>query len=539
MSAPGPAGARASGGLGLGPAGTTGLAAVLARWRTDDGLTRRASLNALASGLDYGARLVVGFVVNPLLVDGLGRYGYGSWQILGRLAGYASVATGRPTQALKWTIAASQASADVDAKRRHVGSALAAWLLFLPALAGAGALLTWLAPALLAAPPGLAGPVRFAAAVLALDLIVDSLVEIPRAVLRGENLGYKRMGLSSLLVALGGGLTALALALGGGLGGVAVAQVATTLGTGAVFLRVARTQVPWFGWLRPGLVEVRRFLGLSAWFLLWRALMQLMLASDVVLLGLLASVEAVATYTLTKYLPETLVSLVAIVVFGVTPGLGGVIGSGDLRRAARVRGEIMAATWLIATAVGGGALLWNASFVRLWVGREHDAGPLATALIVAMVFQFVLIRNDANIIDLTLDLRRKVLMGAASAAAALGAAGYLVAVRDAGVPGLCVGFIAGRAILSLAYPAIVGRALAVPLAGQLGAALRPAAVTVALFAVLWRAGVAVGVHSWLVLVPAVLATLAAVGLLALYAGLARPHREALWRRARRALGGGR
>ena len=57
----------------------------LSRWLSDESLTKKASLNALASVLDYGVQLAVGFVVNPLLVAGLGDYLYGAWQILGRL----------------------------------------------------------------------------------------------------------------------------------------------------------------------------------------------------------------------------------------------------------------------------------------------------------------------------------------------------------------------------------------------------------------------------------------------------------------------
>ena len=95
------------------------------------------------------------------------------------------------------------------------------------------------------------------------------------------------------------------------------------------------------------------------------------MASDVVVLGMLNSVELVTTYSLTKYTPETLTSFVAIVVFGITPGLGGIVGAGNLQKAARVRSEIMLLTWLVVTVVGVVILLWNRTFIRLWVGAEY------------------------------------------------------------------------------------------------------------------------------------------------------------------------
>jgi Na+-driven multidrug efflux pump len=128
-----------------------------------------------------------------------------------------------------------------------------------------------------------------------------------------------------------------------------------------------------------------------------------MLASDLVILGILASAEIVTHYSLSKYIPEALMTLVGVLVFGAAPGLGGIIGRGDLKKAAQVRNEIMVFTWLVVTAGGSTILLWNESFLRLLVGPEHYVGSLPALLIVIMVVQFVFIRNDSSVIDLTLN----------------------------------------------------------------------------------------------------------------------------------------
>ena len=463
----------------------------------DNGLTKKASLNALAAALDFSARLLVNFLVTPLLVGGLGDAVYGIWQVLERITGYLSAASGRSTQTLKWTLANLQGSTDHDAKRRHVGSAVAVSLLFAPLLIGLGGLLIWQIPTWLDVPAESVGLVRIATTILVIKMALLSLVYIPQSVLQGENIGYKRMGLSALLVALGGGLMVLAILLGWGLVGVAAATFIITLLTGILFLHIARNYVPWFGVTRPAWDALHSFLGLSGWFLVWRLVMQLMMASDIVLLGMLVSVETVTTYTLTKYVPETLVNLVAIIVFGITPGLGGIIGAGDRRKATKVRGEIMLFTWLIATVVGTLTLLWNASFVRLWVGESYYIGLLPNLLIVVMMIQFVLIRNDANIIDLTLNLPRKVLMGVLSVSVAIGLAVVLVRIYDMGIVGLCLGFIAGRLILSLGYPVIIGRFLGISFVDQLQAVARPVTVMILFFALAAYPDLLIGRDAWL------------------------------------------
>jgi O-antigen/teichoic acid export membrane protein len=503
-----------------------------------ENLTQKASLNALAATLDYGARLAIGFVVTPFLVAGLGDMYYGIWKTLGNLTGYLSAASGRPSQALKWTIANLQSSTDYEEKRRQVASALIVWVLFLPLLAVLGGVLVWFVPFWIKdLPADDYAIVRLAAGLLVTDMIVTTLTVMPQSILEGENLGYKRMGLSATLVFVGGGLAMLALYLGTGLVGVAVAELVTTVLTGVLFFSVMRSYIPWFGLAKPPRQTVRQFFGLSWWFLLWRLVTQLMTASDLIILGMFASAEAVTTYSLTKYAPETLINFVAIVLLGSTPGLGGIIGGGDLQKAASVRDEIMLLTWLVTTIVGSTILLWNRAFVGLWVGPAHFAGPLPNFWILVLTIQFVLIRNDANIIDLTLDLSRKTLLGIVSTGLSVGIAVLLVGYYGAGILGLIWGLMAGRAILSVGYPVIIGRFLKISFYSQLKGAIRPIVVTILLFILatsldIFLNSTAPFAVNWLSLFSLVVVTAGGMALLSFFLGLSREQQARILRRVR-------
>jgi len=141
------------------------------------------------------------------MVAGLGNYLFGMWQVLNRLIGYITPASGRPGFALKATLANQQASTDYDQKRRYVGSTLVIWVIFLPLLTGLGGVVSWLVPSWVQAPAEYVWVVRAVAGLLVLNMIVDTLSSIPQVTLQGENLGYKRMGASIVLVLLGGGYT--------------------------------------------------------------------------------------------------------------------------------------------------------------------------------------------------------------------------------------------------------------------------------------------------------------------------------------------
>jgi O-antigen/teichoic acid export membrane protein len=264
-------------------------------------LVRRASLNAVQSLLDYGARLAVGLAITPLLVSRLGRELFGVWEMLNRLIGYMTAADGRPTEALRLVIATQQTTPDPMAHRRAVGSALVVWLLFLPLLTAVGSVLVWISPMVTKVDPALRATVRLASAALVVSLLLGALASVPESVLRGMNLGYKRMGFQAGLNVIGGALTAGAIFAGLGLVGVAGAQVALMAVTGIAFWLLVKRYVATFGVARPSKNEVRSLLGMSAWLAAGEVIAKLALASDVIILGMVVSPTIVTTYVLTGY----------------------------------------------------------------------------------------------------------------------------------------------------------------------------------------------------------------------------------------------
>jgi O-antigen/teichoic acid export membrane protein len=495
-------------------------------------LTSRASLNAVAAGLDYGVRAGVELVVSPLLVSGLGAQVFGAWRVLWQWSAYVWGASGRSAQALQFAIANRQWTATPTEKRQLVGSAVVVWLIFLPVLLGAGALGVWLGPTFLDVPPAEYTEVRVAAAVLIVDAMAVTLLTLPRSALQGENLGYARMGISTVLIALGGVLLVVAVKLDLGLVGVAAATLTTSILTGWVFWRITRRRLAWYGVARPSRRLVRWFLGLSTWFLGWKFILEAMIASDVLILAGFASLSLVAAYALTKFVAESLSQALGLIVQATIPGIGGYLGAGRLRKAATLRGEVMALVWLVATAAGATVIAWNGSFVGLWVGDDLFAGNVETLLIVILGLQIAVIKADTFVIDVALVPRVKVVAGVVAAVASIGLAVVAVGPLDGGVVGLCLGLIAGRLVLGVAAPVAVGRVLGLPLRRQCRAVVRPALVTALGFAGALYAGSHLAVDSWLLLVPAVAVTVLAVGVAAAYAGLTVDQRAQLAMRAR-------
>jgi O-antigen/teichoic acid export membrane protein len=493
-------------------------------------LTHRATMNVVASLLDYGAKMAVGVVVVPILVSGLGRTLYGVWEMLGRLVGYMTAGDGRPTQALRLVVSNLQGSTDDSAKRRYVGGALVVWLLFMPLVVVIGGALVWLAPTITKTAPPLAAGVRLTAALLTVSLVFGNLASLPESVLRGMNLGYKRMGLQAGLEVVGGVLMAGAIYVGLGMMGAAGAQVAFALLMGLTFWWVVKKYVRWFGIERPTRADVKGLLGLSLWYSAGEAITKLQLASDVLILGMVLSPTAVTAYVLTSYAARTAVNVHVLAAGGAIPGIGGVIGERQLAKAVRLRNELLALTWLFATTVGATILLWNGSFLTLWVGSVNYAGPWVNLLIVTIMAQTAFVRADAYVIDAALQPRMRVIVTAVAATLTIGFATVLT--MRFGMIGLCVGIIAGRMTQSLAYPHLVRRCLGVTTRPDVWAVGRPLLVMALLFAAAARFGDRILVHHWIGWAGGVLVTALVVLGVALVTGLPADARAAVVLRGR-------
>jgi hypothetical protein len=109
-------------------------------------------------------------------------------------------------------------------------------------------------------------------------------------------------------------------------------------------------------------------------------------------------------------------------------------------------------------------------------------------------------------------------------------ASLFVAYFNAGIPGLCIGFIAGRSLLSIGYPLIVGRALQVPLRHQVVNCIRPVLTTSLLFLAVWMLDKQFVINTWLELIAACSVTSFIVLLLAALIGLNAEQRDRLWKR---------
>ena len=129
-------------------------------------------------------------------------------------------------------------------------------------------------------------------------------------------------------------------------------------------------------------------------------------------------------------------------------------------------------------------------------------------------------------------MRDKVLVGLFSTLISLGIATLFVHTFNGGITGLCLGLIIGRAILSFAYPWLIGRYLGVELGQQLRHVVVPLVVLIVIFTGSSIASEYWVVDSWIKLVGAVGLTVIVVTPLTVFGGLTGEQRSLMWQRVK-------
>jgi len=499
-----------------------------------DSLTRRSVLNTLAAFLAYFVRIGVGLFVNPVLLGFLGGSAFGIWQICQRLLTYVESAEGRGTQALKWILANSQQSGNDEQRRKAVGSAVTVWLVFLPVVIVVGVFVVWFGPNFINdLDPEFIPIVRLTCAVLVLRLLILGLAQIPEAVLQGMNAGYRMTWAKTTIELVSGLLLVTAAWLGWGIVGLAFAMGLVVVLLGLWLHVVAWKYISWYGIQRPSRQEVTEFFRFGIWVFAWTFVNKFLLFSDIVILGYVLNAEAVTRYTLTLYPAQLGVHFSAMLVSSSIPGLGGLIGGGELERAKKARSELLVLLWLFMVVLGSGVLLWNKSFIGLWVGADNFCGSTINVVLVAMVIQQVFFRADAFIIDTTLDIRTKVISGAV--AAVVGIVAAVILGKKYGIMGVVVGQMLGRLLLSVYYPLLVSKALKGTNKGVVISIGRPLICMIVVLTASWYLGQNWSVDGWLQLAGVSVVTTVFVGSVCYLLGLSGDQRASANKRFMTAL----
>jgi O-antigen/teichoic acid export membrane protein len=362
-------------------------------------LTKKAGWTFASNLMRQGAQILVGFVVTPIVIRGLGAELYGALQMIEQAVQYIARSDLRPMGTLRVFLSVRQHSVDHQEKKRLVGAALSISLAMLPLLLLAGACLSWAAPSFIKVSPDYVLAVQYTMGIAVLRIALDKVLGIPGSVLAGVNLEYKAMGLSAGTVLVSGALSALAINVGWGLVGVACAAVAGVLLNGVIRLFVACKNVPWFGVARPTRPEFFGFTKSSGWFFGSSIADAFLNVSDLLIIGMVLGPAAAGVYAATGAVLRMVVAPVSQVLSSASAGIGELCGKKDWRRVVHIRQEMFVIVVVVMTVIGTGVIAFNKAFLGLWIGDGFYSGDWVNITMVLIALVKVLVRSDSLLLD--------------------------------------------------------------------------------------------------------------------------------------------
>ncbi|WP_158859259.1 MATE family efflux transporter [Lunatibacter salilacus] len=462
--------------------------------KPSENLRQHAFLNSVTSIVDYAVVQVVGFVVSPFIVRGLGGELFGIWQMLIQMTGFANMADTRATQVLKWSVAKNRDTHSDSELRKEVTSAFVVTLLILPIVLIIGGIIVWYAPIVTKAGEKYYDLVRIVCSLLMFSLVIHKVFDMFESVLRGMNLGFKRMGVRAGIVAVGGGLKIVAITNGYGLIGLSFIEIFLACITGITFYYIVKINVPWFGFGKTNMASLISYGKLSGWFMAFTGSKMFLLSSDKIILGYIAGPIFVTQYTITMFASYALQGIINAVINGVIPGIGGLFGKKEFDKIKKARNLISSLNWFFVFSIGTSILLFNKSFIELWMGMDLFAGTTENLLILLIGLQFVFFQMDSLIINVSLNLKKKVIYSVLSSIATFFLAFWLV--NQFGIIGLCLSILGGRLIITFGYPMILKRQMSIKSLDIISVNGRPLLISGLFFGVATYGSQFVTVSSW-------------------------------------------
>ena len=490
-----------------------------------ENLGQRGYLNSVTSIIDYAGLQIIGFFVSPFIVNGLGSTMYGAWQMLGQMTGFANMADTRATQVLKWTVSKKRDIATPDELRSEVTSALLITAFILPLVLVFGGVVVWYAPVITRVDEEHAQLIRIVCGILMLALVINKVFDIFEAVLRGMNLGFRRMGVRAGIIAFGGLLKIFVITQGYGLIGLSLVDIVVALITGITFYQIVRKNVDWFGFGKTTKAKTISYGKVSGWFMAFSGTKILLLNSDKILLGYLIGPIYVTQYTITMFATYAVQGLIYAVVNGIIPGIGSLFGKKEFDKVKKARSLINNINWLLIVSIGVAILLFNKSFINLWIGEDHFAGALENLFILLISVQFVFFQTESLIINVSLNLKMKVLLSLIASSVTFVLAYALV--RDYHIIGLCWSIFAGRLILTIGYPLILRKQMSDSTAFVRLTILRPLVIALILFIAATYWGQYVFITNWFYLLLQGGMVVLVAGLIFWFAGISHVGRKEL------------
>lgn len=337
-------------------------------------LLKKSLLTSLTKAINIILNFIVQLIITPIILAGLGQQLFGVYTLINRIQGYLSLADLRPSAILRFKLASLQTSMDSDLKKRLVGTTLILSLLSLPVMIVLGYLFSIYFHQIFIIDEIYIEIASITILIFSIFISFKSVLAIPESIVRGNNLEYKLFFIDPIRMILYSILVYFLIEWGYSLLGVVYAIIIAGIFDYLLkFIMQLRLLPGYF----PKLPDIKMFKSLfksSSLYLGSSFNQQLYISYEIVLIGYLYGMKEVTIYSLTKAILYRVAESISTITSGITSSIGNLISSKSFEELIKIRLLLFRINMIISFIFISYFLIFNSSFVSLWVGKENFIG---------------------------------------------------------------------------------------------------------------------------------------------------------------------
>lgn len=405
-------------------------------------------LNTVTGWLDTTVHMIVSFLINPIIVNKLGSYNFGVWQILIQLIGYMTAADMQPGTTLKWYVAKNRHLKDYKDFSSVFSSSLFVTILSIPIYILLALIISYLLPKITQTENKSLDIINITFFILIFSFIINQFVFLSKSLFVGMNLSYKRIGIQAFSSIVVGGLSYLFLNINLGIIGLAIASISGVLISLLIYYFLTKKIFFWLKISRVTFNNLLIFIKLNSQYLLLKISNLLNESFDIIILGYFLSPVKVASYTLTYFSGKAIIKFIQEFTTAASPGLSK-SKSTNINEFLKNRDSFININWLAIGLTVPIIILINEAFVSLWIGPDSYLGDYENMLI-SLILILKLTRDaELSIIAMSLEVKKIALINLS-----LGLLSIVISfilIPSIGVLGLLLAIIVSLIISNLIY----------------------------------------------------------------------------------------
>lgn len=363
--------------------------------------SKRAISAVFTSYLNAPLRMIIGFVMTPLILGFIGSEKYGLWVIIGSLLGYMGRLDLGITGSVSTFIARKQ-----HEESGHSINVIISNSIFLQIIIGGAALilgycLSFFITDFFGIGEELKGEARTVFMLAVLGLSISFPLRSLKAILRGtQNIttliwveSFNYILRSALIIAfLFTGLDLLALPTG--------TIIVTIFAIGIVYYFALQTN--------PKLklsaklikkVEIKKIFSVSIWWFLGGIGALFIYSTDNILIGHYLGATTVTAYALTYRVAEMSRNLIFQINSSLMPGVGDLVGRKEYDKLKSVYLFSLKTVINMSLIFSAFLIIYNRHVVKFWVGEENFGGQTLTIIFAVTLIQFTVFHSAAVILS--------------------------------------------------------------------------------------------------------------------------------------------